>query len=340
MSASVISAALAPASVEQRLREGVGDFARSGEAARDVAATGDSATRSLPTTVAVRAGRRGQQHTRRQGRREEPDGGGTSRDSAGTGAGRTSGHLRDASRDRLMTPADHRPSRHTSAQACSGEPTAIVGGDSNAPPGMPDRAPATTLSYMTPSGRTRHCPHTTLPADDTARTRTDHIRHRPHTSFRPRTTPSAHGPRTPRSGHAARILTRAVEGLFDREGRSLHLRAAGGALIVLVVVMLTGSWAVIAAEQGAKSANLTTYPSTVWWSVETATTVGYGDFYPVTLWGRIVGGVMMVVGITTYGIVTAALATWFVGRGGQAARPDRPRGRYGPPRSARALRPY
>jgi voltage-gated potassium channel len=34
----------------------------------------------------------------------------------------------------------------------------------------------------------------------------------------------------------------------------------------------------------------------------------------VTLWGRVVGSVVMVVGITTYGLVTAALATWFVGR--------------------------
>ncbi|MEV2218018.1 potassium channel family protein [Streptomyces sp. NPDC050997] len=113
------------------------------------------------------------------------------------------------------------------------------------------------------------------------------------------------------------FLARAFEALLDREGRSLHLRAAGGALLVLVVVMLTGSWAVIAAEQGASRANLTTYPRALWWSVETATTVGYGDFYPVTLWGRMVGAVMMVVGITTYGIVTAALATWFVGREGK-----------------------
>jgi len=113
------------------------------------------------------------------------------------------------------------------------------------------------------------------------------------------------------------FLTRTFQALLDREGRSLHLRAAGGALIVLVVVMLTGSWAVIAAEHGASRANLTTYPRALWWSVETATTVGYGDFYPVTLWGRMVGAVMMVVGITTYGIVTAALATWFVGREGK-----------------------
>ncbi|KOG29379.1 potassium channel family protein [Streptomyces resistomycificus] len=110
------------------------------------------------------------------------------------------------------------------------------------------------------------------------------------------------------------FLARAVETLLGREGRSLHLKAAGWATLVLVVVMLLGSWAVIAAEDGAERANLTSYPKALWWSIETATTVGYGDFYPVTLWGRIIGSVVMVVGITTYGMVTAALATWFVSR--------------------------
>ncbi|MER5303014.1 potassium channel family protein [Streptomyces lasiicapitis] len=110
------------------------------------------------------------------------------------------------------------------------------------------------------------------------------------------------------------FLTRAVELLLGREGRSLHLKAAGGATALLAVTMLVGSWAVVAAEDGARNANITTYPKALWWSVETATTVGYGDFYPVTLWGRIVGAVVMGVGITTYGMVTAALATWFVGR--------------------------
>jgi voltage-gated potassium channel len=110
------------------------------------------------------------------------------------------------------------------------------------------------------------------------------------------------------------FLTRAVELLLAREGRSLHLKAAGGATAVLAVVMLLGSWAAVAAEDGARGANLTSYPKALWWSIETATTVGYGDFYPVTPWGRVVGTVVMVVGITTYGMVTAALATWFVAR--------------------------
>ncbi|MFF1304617.1 potassium channel family protein [Streptomyces sp. NPDC058307] len=110
------------------------------------------------------------------------------------------------------------------------------------------------------------------------------------------------------------FLGRVVGLMLGRQGRSLHLKAAGGAALVLLVVMLTGSWAVVVAEEEARGANLTSYPKALWWSVETATTVGYGDFYPVTWWGRAVGTVVMVVGITTYGMVTAALATWFVGR--------------------------
>jgi voltage-gated potassium channel len=110
------------------------------------------------------------------------------------------------------------------------------------------------------------------------------------------------------------FLARAVELLLGREGRSLHLKAAGGATAALGVVMLIGAWAVVAAEHDAPRANLRTCPQALWWSIETATTVGYGDFYPVTLGGRIIGAVVMIVGITTYGMVTAALATWFVGR--------------------------
>ncbi|MFJ4502063.1 potassium channel family protein [Streptomyces sp. NPDC088864] len=109
------------------------------------------------------------------------------------------------------------------------------------------------------------------------------------------------------------FLTKAVELLLGREKRSLHLKAAGWATVLLALTVLAGSGLVVLAERHAPQATITTYPRALWWSVETATTVGYGDLFPVTPWGRVVAAVVMAVGITTYGMVTAALATWFVG---------------------------
>lgn len=112
------------------------------------------------------------------------------------------------------------------------------------------------------------------------------------------------------SGLFARVLAL----LRGHPERPLHGRVAWAATAVLVIVLLIGSYAVVVAERGAPKSQLTTYPRALWWSVETATTVGYGDLYPVTFWGRMVAVVVMVAGITTFGMVTAALATWFVGR--------------------------
>jgi voltage-gated potassium channel len=60
----------------------------------------------------------------------------------------------------------------------------------------------------------------------------------------------------------------------------------------------------------------------LWWALATVTSVGYGDVYPVTPAGRTVAFVVMVVGITVFGVLTAGIAAYFVessaeeGRGG------------------------
>ena len=50
----------------------------------------------------------------------------------------------------------------------------------------------------------------------------------------------------------------------------------------------------------------------LWWALATITTVGYGDIFPVTVAGRIVGGFTMIVGISTFALVTAKIAQFLV----------------------------
>ncbi len=50
----------------------------------------------------------------------------------------------------------------------------------------------------------------------------------------------------------------------------------------------------------------------MWWSLQTLTTVGYGDIVPHTTWGRVVGAVVMVLGLTFLSILTATITSSFV----------------------------
>lgn len=114
------------------------------------------------------------------------------------------------------------------------------------------------------------------------------------------------------------FLLSVLNRLFGNEAwRRLHAQAALWVTLVMTAVLLGGAALVAVAESGAPHANITSFPTGLWWSIETATTVGYGDFYPVTLWGRIIAALLMVSAITAFGVITAALATWFVGRAEQ-----------------------
>jgi voltage-gated potassium channel len=79
-----------------------------------------------------------------------------------------------------------------------------------------------------------------------------------------------------------------------------------------VLTVFIASLAVFDAENGI--GDIATFPDAVWWAFVTITTVGYGDFYPVTLTGRITAVGLMVGGLALIGVVTATLASWIVER--------------------------
>lgn len=100
--------------------------------------------------------------------------------------------------------------------------------------------------------------------------------------------------------------------------RSATNSLAGRTLVYAVGAALSavglGALAVLDAEQGAPHANITAFGDAVWWATTTVATVGYGDYVPVTLQGRCVAAVLMILGIGLVGTVTAAVASWLVAR--------------------------
>ena len=62
-------------------------------------------------------------------------------------------------------------------------------------------------------------------------------------------------------------------------------------------------------EQSAASANIKTVEEVAWWAVETTSTVGYGDLYPVTTGGRLFAVLIMCVGIGLFATFAGALAS-------------------------------
>lgn len=54
------------------------------------------------------------------------------------------------------------------------------------------------------------------------------------------------------------------------------------------------------------------YSDGIWWAFVTATTVGYGDISPRTLYGRIIAMILMLVGIGLIGTVTSTITSYFL----------------------------
>lgn len=119
-----------------------------------------------------------------------------------------------------------------------------------------------------------------------------------------------------RIGRVARIIVvlralrsfRALWGfLRERRAQSSLLVAA---LLALALIVLSAI-AILHFEQGPQS-NIRTAGDALWWALTTITTVGYGDYYPVTTGGRFTAILLMTAGVGLFATLSGALAAWFL----------------------------
>ncbi|MDO9484730.1 MAG: ion channel [Actinomycetota bacterium] len=103
--------------------------------------------------------------------------------------------------------------------------------------------------------------------------------------------------------------------LLRKSLSSVSTEKIAGSIISLVILVVVASaffeWLV---EKDAEGATITSFRTALWWAVVTTTTVGYGDYTPVTQIGRLIAMGVMVVGIGLIGTISATVAAWFVNR--------------------------
>jgi voltage-gated potassium channel len=83
------------------------------------------------------------------------------------------------------------------------------------------------------------------------------------------------------------------------------------ALLAMAVNWVLVSAVIYALEHEAQPDVFSSMPQAMWWAVVTMATVGYGDIVPVSVGGRIFGGIVMVLGIASVAVPAGILATGF-----------------------------
>ncbi len=95
--------------------------------------------------------------------------------------------------------------------------------------------------------------------------------------------------------------------VFREEARSI------GAVLFILGLTLTISASIMYMIEGeAQPDGFSSIPAAMWWAIETLTTVGYGDLVPTTVFGKIVGGIVTVIGVAGVALFTSLITVSFL----------------------------
>jgi voltage-gated potassium channel len=120
--------------------------------------------------------------------------------------------------------------------------------------------------------------------------------------------------RLSRAFRIAENLGRKGRGDLMRDVLQNRSQYAGFIIILLAIIILAfASILVLQFESASREANIKTGWDAFWYSIVTITTVGYGDYYPVTFWGRVTAIFIMVAGVGIIGALASLMASLLIG---------------------------
>jgi voltage-gated potassium channel len=88
-------------------------------------------------------------------------------------------------------------------------------------------------------------------------------------------------------------------------------RALMGSLLIVMALLLVSSTVIYYIERQVSPDAFASIPHSMWWALATLTTVGYGDVVPLTPLGKVVGGLVMVLGVGIFALPIGILASGF-----------------------------
>jgi voltage-gated potassium channel len=96
--------------------------------------------------------------------------------------------------------------------------------------------------------------------------------------------------------------------MFELVKKQKHLDAilkiAIGVVIYCILILL-----LVYFEKDSEQSNIDSYSNAIWYSLVTLTTVGYGDIFPSTIYGRMIGYIFLFLSLGIYGILIGQFTT-------------------------------
>jgi len=99
--------------------------------------------------------------------------------------------------------------------------------------------------------------------------------------------------------------------IYEHINKNKKQSALTSVSLISFLMILFASISILQFEKDINS-NIKTAEDAIWWSYVTITTVGYGDKFPVTTEGRIIGAILMTTGVGIFGTFTALISSWFI----------------------------